>query len=409
MDEERKKKIREGIRATKEKRHGQICKVYSLKIDESRLNVKQKESLKMLFVEAKWFYNHLLSQEEDIFSYDCKDKKVITLDKDKNQIERTLNFLSFGFRQCILQQLKQSIKTLSTKKKRRQRVGKLKFKSDFTSLNLTKEGKSCTYRILNKKVKVLGIKKPLVVSGLKQILSDVEFANAKLIKKPSGYYIFVTTYSYPKGEIESELKKDIGLDFGIRNTITTSEGEIFEKISIGETERLKRLQRRFAKAKKGSNNRAKLKKLIAIEYEKIINRKKDKANKIVCNLLSRYSNIYIQDENLSGWQKTYFGRTIQHSCFGTIKMKLLQSKRVRVVDRFVPTTKLCYKCGTISNVSLKDRLFVCDKCGFEEDRDIKAAKTILLIGSKSNVPTVRRDLKLVEKSPNDFCETRRLK
>ncbi len=47
--------------STLEKRSLQQCAVYTIKIDESRLTAKQKEQLKMLFVEAKWLYNDMLS------------------------------------------------------------------------------------------------------------------------------------------------------------------------------------------------------------------------------------------------------------------------------------------------------------------------------------------------------------
>ncbi len=411
MKEEQKQKIRDGIQATRQKRLGQICKVYELKVDESCLNVKQKETLKMLFVEAKWFYNFLITNSNKIFDDKSayKIKEVIVFDKDKNEVKKEIKFLSARYRQNILYQIQQSIFMLLTKKKRGQKVGKLKFKSDFTTLELSQYGHRQTHEVTGKnKFRVLGIRKHLVVNGLNQIPNVVEYANAQLIKKVSGYYIHITTYSYPVGGVDNVKRSDVGLDFGIKNTLTTSDGRVFEKISIGETDRLKRLQRKFARSQKGSNNRMKIRRLIQVEYEKITNRKHDKANKIVHELLENYSNVYIQSDNFSAW-RSWFGKEIQHSCLGLIKSKLLESNRVHIIDRFIPTTKLCYKCGTINDISLNERVFICIECGHTEDRDIKAAKTILLIGRESNIPTVRRDSKLVETQPNSRCvyETRR--
>ena len=48
------------------KRKSQICRVYKVKIDESKLSRRQREELKMLFVEAKWFYNWLLANKENL-------------------------------------------------------------------------------------------------------------------------------------------------------------------------------------------------------------------------------------------------------------------------------------------------------------------------------------------------------
>ena len=47
-------KIRDSLAKTREKRKSQICRVFTVKIQQNRLSKKQREELKMLFVEAKW-------------------------------------------------------------------------------------------------------------------------------------------------------------------------------------------------------------------------------------------------------------------------------------------------------------------------------------------------------------------
>ena len=66
--EAKKQQIKATINATRERRKNQECKTYNLKIQYNKLNGEQKQYLKMLFVEAKWFYNYLLSQEN---IFDC--------------------------------------------------------------------------------------------------------------------------------------------------------------------------------------------------------------------------------------------------------------------------------------------------------------------------------------------------
>jgi putative transposase len=88
------------------------------------------------------------------------------------------------------------------------------------------------------------------------------------------------------------------------------------KASIGETERLKCLQRKLARQKKGSNNRRKNIFKIKKEYQKISNRKNDMVNKIISHILS-YEHIYMQDEMISNWHKGLFGKQVQHSILGT--------------------------------------------------------------------------------------------
>ena len=63
--DEKKSKIRESKRLTSLRRQGQVVKVFECKIVEKRLNKKQKEELERLFLEGKWFYNHVLSMKKN--------------------------------------------------------------------------------------------------------------------------------------------------------------------------------------------------------------------------------------------------------------------------------------------------------------------------------------------------------
>jgi len=387
--------IKDTLAKTREKRKTQRCLVFELKLDSSHFNLKTKEALKMMFVEAKWLYNFYLSQE-DIFKIDSRINKVIHRDKDGNDIESELKFLPAKYKSSIHEVLKNSIKSLSSKRKKGKKVGKLKFKSQYNSIDLNQYAN--THKIVSKnKIKIAGIKQHLKAFGLEQIEPEYEFANAKLIKKASGYYLKLTCFEFIKeSDFMDEVKPDIGLDFGIKDSIITSDGKKF-KVSIGESERLKKLQRKFAKATKGSNNWYKLKVRVQKEYEHIANKRNDAGNKIVNFLLLNYSTVYFQDEMIQAWHRGRFGKQVQNSCLGRVKAKLKVSPNTIMIERRFPSTKLCLNCGALNVLSLADRVYKCD-CGYEEDRDIKAAKTILHAGRcKTNyIPTERRKFKPVE-------------
>ena len=90
---ERNKLIGENGKHTRDKRKAQICKTFRFKIDWNRLNKRQNECLKMMFVEAKWIYNYIISQE-DIKSIDYKTlSTIIRKDKDKNDISTQIKYL----------------------------------------------------------------------------------------------------------------------------------------------------------------------------------------------------------------------------------------------------------------------------------------------------------------------------
>ena len=142
-----------------------------------------------------------------------------------------------------------------------------------------------------------------------------------MIKQPDGYYLKVTAYINKENWKEAKKNgKEIGLDFGIKTSITTSEGEKLD-VQVEESERLKKLQREMFRRVKGSSNRHKTIKLIQREYQKLSNKNQDKANKIVSKL-KQYDRIYMQDEQIANWQKGRFGKQVQHSCMGAVKAKL---------------------------------------------------------------------------------------
>ena len=156
----------------------------------------------------------------------------------------------------------------------------MNFKSELTCIPLKQYGNTYVFKSFNK-VRIAGISGTVLVRTGNQLQIADELANANLVKKPDGYYLKVT--SFINKENYNFIKtngKEIGLDFGIKTSITTSEGEKLD-VSIEESERLKTLQRELFRRVKGSNNRHKTIKLIQREYQKLSNKKQDKANKIV--------------------------------------------------------------------------------------------------------------------------------
>jgi transposase len=381
--DEKKRKIRDSMRATHEKRRSQVVKVYTLKIDESHLNIPQKLWLRKIFLEAKWFYNYAIGRD-DLFSLDLKIKNVLVKNKDGNDEWRKLECLSSQMKLGLHSRIIDSIKGLSILKKKGFRVGRIKHTRNIDSIPLPQFKN--TWNIQHGRIRIQGLKKTLPVSGLDQIPENAEFANAVLFKKASGYYLHVTTY-LPKQE-RIRTGKDVGLDFGIKDTIVTSDGEKFN-VRIPESEKLKNLQRRFSKKAPGSKQRERVRRKIQKEYEKIGNQKKDSVNKIVSHLVKTYDTIYMQDEMIKQWQSGLFGKQVQNSALGAIKSRLKSLQSVRVISRSFPTTKMCYRCGVINQISLSERVYRCDYCGLEEDRDIKAAKTVLTVGRRK-FPGVER-------------------
>ena len=368
--EAKKQQIKATINATRERRKNQECKTYNLKIQYNKLNGEQKQYLKMLFVEAKWFYNYLLSQENIFDCLDLIKSKEVQIKTINGFENRRIQYLSSQSRKGVFDKICNSIKALSILKKKDFKIGRLKFKPEINSIDFPQA--KISWQIKDNKIKLQGLKKTLFVNGLKQ-LKNYELANCKLIRKASGYYLQITTFQDKK---EKQItNKAIGLDFGIKDNIITSNNEKYN-FDFPETKKLKRLQKHFSRKKKGSHNRYKILRQIKKEYEKTNNLKKDICDKFVSKLNKENDVIAIQDELISLWHKGIFGSAVQHSILGAIKSKLKSFESTVVLSSKEPTTKMCF-CGFKNNITLSDRVFKCQKCGLEADRDLKSACYIL--------------------------------
>jgi transposase len=100
---------------------------------------------------------------------------------------------------------------------------------------------------------------------------------------------------------------------------------------------------------------------------------------------------------IANWHKGLFGKKIQHSILGRIKSKLKQSNQTMVLSRSFATTKTCSCCGQKVDMKLSDRVFRCEHCNIEMDRDIHAAQNMIhFYWNETKVPTEHRDVKPVE-------------
>lgn len=113
----------------------------------------------------------------------------------------------------------------------------MKFKSELYCIPFKQYGNSYEFKT-PEKVRIAGISGAVPVKGGGQLKNAVELANANLIKRADGYFLKVTAYQERKEQENNG--KEIGLDLGIKTSITTSEGEKID-ISIGESDRLKKL------------------------------------------------------------------------------------------------------------------------------------------------------------------------
>ncbi|MGB4453432.1 MAG: transposase, partial [Coprothermobacter proteolyticus] len=240
-------RIKNTLQETKKRRKTQKAVVYQLKLQN--LSRKKEELLKKAFAEAKWLYNWLVSNTERL---NIPPNKISTVEVKVGEVfeEKPLTTLGSQIKQEIADRLKDNLRALEKLKKKGHKVGVLKPKKFINSIPLKQYGITYKLDFTQNKVRIQKLG-DFRILGLHQIPENAEIANAVLVRKPSGYYLHVTCYLSKEHFKREPIREAVGIDFGIDTKITLSNGLKID-FELHETHRLKKIQRKLAKAKKGS-------------------------------------------------------------------------------------------------------------------------------------------------------------
>ena len=191
-------------------------------------------------------------------------------------------------------------------------------------------------------------------------------------------------------EEEKQLPKEnkgeaVGIDLGLKNFATLSNGMTINNPRHLKKyeERLALIRRELSKKKKGGSNRKRAKIRVAKLYEKISDCRRDFLHKISTEFVNDYSFIAVEKLASQEMAEQDYGKQIHDagwSMFANMLAYKAEGAGCRVV--FVnpeDTSKMCSRCGNIrDDLTLWDRIYTCPNCGLSTDRDINAARNILI-------------------------------
>lgn len=231
---------------------------------------------------------------------------------------------------------------------------------------------------------------PKFKEGIKTVLHRPikgTIKSATVSVTPTGKY-FVSVLCETKEGIPTKapIKESttIGVDLGIKDFAVTSEGEVIEnpKYLKNNIERLKVLQRRASKKQKGSNNRKKANKRVALLLEKIRNQRQDFLHKTSTKLIRENQTIALENLGVSNMMKNHnLAQAISDVSWSEFN-RMIEYKaewygvNILRIGRFAPSSKTC-ECGKINkDLKLSDRVWECKSCGQVNERDLLAARNI---------------------------------
>jgi putative transposase len=187
-----------------------------------------------------------------------------------------------------------------------------------------------------------------------------------------------------------------GIDRGVAVSAALSTGELLHApgLSVRERKRLRRLERKLAGAKRGSNRRGRVRLAIARFKARETDRRKDWAEKASTDIARRFDLIRVEDLQIPNMtrsargtagnpgrnvrQKSALNREILASGWGLLVRRLADKASGRV-EKIRPhyTSQRCSACGHVDQKSRESQArFCCTACGFADHADVNAARNI---------------------------------
>jgi putative transposase len=183
---------------------------------------------------------------------------------------------------------------------------------------------------------------------------------------------------------------DVGIDLGLTSLAVLSTGEVVEnpRYLRRKARALARAQKSLARKTKGSKRRARAVRRVAVQHRKVRDTRLDSHHKLAHRIVRDNQAIYVEDLAVCGLARTRLAKSV-HDAGWSILVRLLEEKATRChrtvvkVSRWFPSSRLCSGCGSNSGKKpLEVRTWTCAECGVTHDRDVNAARNILVEGRK---------------------------
>jgi putative transposase len=224
-----------------------------------------------------------------------------------------------------------------------------------------------------------------------ELLPTATPKNVVISQRAGRWYI---SFKYEAPLLQVEQTGDVvGVDLGVNRLATCSSGEMFALRAASANDnpkpyrkaqkRLVRLQRRVSRKQKGSANRKKAVMQLARAHKRVADIRLDNLHKLTSYLAKKYRVVVIEDLQVQNLLKNRsLASSIAECGLYEFRRQLeykaqLYGCQLVAADRFYPSSQLCSRCGHQQKMPLCQRVFRCERCGLELDRDLNAALNLV--------------------------------
>lgn len=206
----------------------------------------------------------------------------------------------------------------------------------------------------------------------------------------------ISEEEYKRTHPTKSIKKgsSVGIDMGVATSLILSDGicingprpleKALQKIKKENRQLDKRVHARTKQDSLNgvvqSNNYKKLARRLSKSYKRVSNIRWDFIRKVSSIIIGSYYNVSVEDIDLKDLlKKSMVSRSMVDVSFGLIRRTLEKKAEkegvlLKKADKLYPSSKTCSRCGAVKrNLTLRDRVFQCDRCGFVLDRDFNAS------------------------------------
>jgi putative transposase len=229
---------------------------------------------------------------------------------------------------------------------------------------------------------------PLDIHWHRDLPKDTKPSSVTITKDCANRY-FVSMLVEDTIEALPEVNQAVGLDLGLTSMVILSTGEAVgnPKFYAKSEKALAKAQRRHAKKKKGSKNRAKARLKVARVHVRINDQRRDYQHKLSTRIIRENQVICVESLAVKNLVKNHrLAKAISDVGWGEFVRQLeyksqWYGRTLVKIDRFFPSSKTCSDCKhVLDSLALDIREWVCPVCGVVHERDINAARNILIEG-----------------------------